>query len=334
MNVTAWSNGTENLNGNGISLSPTERDLYLKREWKSIIIELGDTGNIITVNIDKDSLWTGSCPHLISVEIGQWLHENNLSPWVKDNPPKLYLNPKKGNRFKLSRYKGITDNRRASELLSKLYLRLNGYLLTGLIVHARQGNAAEIDIIAVRFPNSNDTEREIGHSEWLQIPTDKIDIIIGEVKSGNPTIKFNVPLIQNRHDAIRKILRWIGLFTDDEITSLTPQLHRNIQDYLNPITDEFPTLPSFPNSVIRCIFFAPEQGEPNHAQRRYVYGQVMLDYIWNCLCPDFKRIDCDHHYDYNLWNEYEPIVRYLKERNENNLPVGTIQELFDYLRTL
>jgi hypothetical protein len=106
MKVTAWSNGKENPNGNGISLSPSDRDMFINRAWKSVIIELGDSGSVIRVNIDKDSLWTGNCPHLISVEIGKWLHENHLSPWENREPPKLYFIYIRGNTFQLRTIKG------------------------------------------------------------------------------------------------------------------------------------------------------------------------------------------------------------------------------------
>jgi hypothetical protein len=103
MQVTAWSNGKESPNGNGISISISDRDMYLKREWESISIELGDSGKVITANIDKVSLWNGNCRHLINKEIGRWLHENNLSPWKKGNPPKLNLVLRGGQRFILTK---------------------------------------------------------------------------------------------------------------------------------------------------------------------------------------------------------------------------------------
>ncbi len=101
MIVTAFSNGKEYPYGNGITLSASDRTLYLKREWGFVTIELGDTGKVITANIDKDSLWTGKCLHLLNVEIGLWLYAENLSPWAKRRPPKIKMMPLGGNEFKL-----------------------------------------------------------------------------------------------------------------------------------------------------------------------------------------------------------------------------------------
>jgi len=38
----------------------------------------------------------------------------------------------------------------------------------------------------------------------------------------------------------------------------------------------------------------------------------MLDYVSACLCPSGQRVSCSTKYDFGLWREYEPIVRYIK----------------------
>lgn len=48
------------------------------------------------------------------------------------------------------------------EKLVKLFLRLNGYFTTGFIVQsAGRGVETEVDIIDIRFPFNQQTEREI-----------------------------------------------------------------------------------------------------------------------------------------------------------------------------
>ena len=69
------------------------------------------------------------------------------------------------------------------EQLVRLFLRLNGYLTSGLIIHSSQkgNNKTELDIVAVRFPNHKQIDRRVECSKYMDYPTDSIDIIIGEV---------------------------------------------------------------------------------------------------------------------------------------------------------
>ena len=53
------------------------------------------------------------------------------------------------------------DTSDLQELLAALYLRLNGYFPSGFIAHASVGNLTEIDILAVRFPDHRELEREV-----------------------------------------------------------------------------------------------------------------------------------------------------------------------------
>jgi hypothetical protein len=93
INVTAWNNGMHMSTGAGygIKIPLNDRDKYFKKDWKGVIIYLGNMENLIRVNIDKPSFWGNSCRELISVEIGKWLIENKLAPWGKGHPPKLQL---------------------------------------------------------------------------------------------------------------------------------------------------------------------------------------------------------------------------------------------------
>jgi len=105
MKITAWNNGTHHSDGNGygIKLSPNNRDKFFHREWKTILLELGDESLIVVINTDKDSFWNKSCRELISVEIGKWLIKHKLAPWSKGNPPHLELDQIEGRRFRLSK---------------------------------------------------------------------------------------------------------------------------------------------------------------------------------------------------------------------------------------
>lgn len=103
MIVTAWNNGSHHSSGAGygLKLQSQDRDRYLHRDWKTIILELEGYSKLVEVNIDKPSFWGPVCRELISKHIGTWLIENNLAPWLKGNPPKLNLEPLGGNKFLL-----------------------------------------------------------------------------------------------------------------------------------------------------------------------------------------------------------------------------------------
>lgn len=100
MIVTGWNNGSPNNQtgaGYGIRVSKGDRDLYFKREWDEVEIELEDER--ILVNI-SGSFW-GMCSELRSSKIGKWMLKKGYAPWPKGNAPKFKLIPISGNRFKL-----------------------------------------------------------------------------------------------------------------------------------------------------------------------------------------------------------------------------------------
>ena len=101
MIVTAWNNGAhhESGAGYGLKMSGGDRDLYVSRDWSSVILELEGVPGPITVNIGKRSFWEGDCPELIKKEIGLWLRSNGKAPWPKRHPPKFSMEPISGNRF-------------------------------------------------------------------------------------------------------------------------------------------------------------------------------------------------------------------------------------------
>src|SRR3989344_887667 len=115
------------------------------------------------------------------------------------------------------------------ENLFSLYLRLNGYFVTGFIVHASNGSKTEIDALAVRFPHHREPEREIGSSRVLDISDSLVDFLVCEVKSGKEDINFNTSF-RDDTEAVASVLNRFGAFTDKEISELVPQ----IRDVLRP----------------------------------------------------------------------------------------------------
>ena len=56
----------------------------------------------ISVNTNKASFWNGTCKELLSKEIGLWLINNDVAPWMKNHPPKLQLEPAGEQRFNVT----------------------------------------------------------------------------------------------------------------------------------------------------------------------------------------------------------------------------------------
>lgn len=99
MQVTAWNNGST---GYGFQLSKNDRDKYINKNWKSIILSLPFQDGIkeTECNICKESFWD-RCPELIDKEIKFFLVERNLTTWEKRNPPKFEMIQVKENHFKI-----------------------------------------------------------------------------------------------------------------------------------------------------------------------------------------------------------------------------------------
>lgn len=98
MIVTAWNNGMHLSSGGGYGVTIKKEDIHnFRREWGVIRLKLAGRSGYVDVNIDKDSFWNYSCPHLIKKEIGAWFREKNIIPWHTQ----LRLEHITANRFKL-----------------------------------------------------------------------------------------------------------------------------------------------------------------------------------------------------------------------------------------
>ena len=104
MIVTAWSNGKHYPSGAGYGLRLTiaDRDLYFKRTWSNVLLELEGEGTSISVNTSKPSFWGPECRELISKDIGKWLIKNKKAPWTKSRPPKMLMEPIARNTFRVT----------------------------------------------------------------------------------------------------------------------------------------------------------------------------------------------------------------------------------------
>ena len=87
---------------------------------------------------------------------------------------------------------------KAQEDLALLYLRLNGFFVTGFIAHSpiHGQNLTEIDALALRMPYSAEPEREVGPHGLLDLSSNHTDLIICEVKSRGKPLRFNGALTE------------------------------------------------------------------------------------------------------------------------------------------
>jgi hypothetical protein len=96
--AVAWSNGGTTF---GLKISEQDRDQYLVRDWGTIYLELSGTDEAVEVNIDKASMWEGTCRELISRKIGDWLKRAGKRPWPKGKPPRVSMEYVGDRRFKV-----------------------------------------------------------------------------------------------------------------------------------------------------------------------------------------------------------------------------------------
>jgi hypothetical protein len=214
---------------------------------------------------------------------------------------------------------------RIQEDLALLYLRLNGFFVTGFIAHsAVQGQAlTEIDALAVRMRYSAEPEREVGPDELLDLSSEYTDLIICEAKSRGEQLCFNQALTADPL-AAAKVLRWSGLFLEKEI----PALATNLTSVLapGPLPSDAPPAIIGPRGVrVRCLLFSLEQNSRRPNQPWFITGTEVFDYAHRCLSPSGLRSSCSTSYDFGLWGDREPIVRYFKKRRGQ--PPGEMNHL-------
>ena len=219
------------------------------------------------------------------------------------------------------------------ETLVSLYLRLNGYFVSGFIVHAPQNQRTEMDALAVRFPLHMEPERQVSLCQHLGVPDDRIDFIVGEVKGGSH-FTFNSAFRENP-EAIRTVLQRFGAFDDREIGRVCETVPHLLEPMRLRRDAAFPELDvtlaeaiGSHRTKLRFVLFAPELSRSSRASRPFVFGDDLLAFVWNCFRPEQQRPECDWRYDFKLWGpQFTDMVQYFKDREQTSC--GTIQDLYD-----
>ncbi len=219
------------------------------------------------------------------------------------------------------------------EDIVKLFLRLNGYVVNGLIIHSPVPGKSktELDVIAVRFPYHNQKDRHVDSSPYLTIPSGSIDVIIGEVKGGNAKSQFNSALRDDK-DSLAKLINWLGFVPPEKVSDIVNWLEAELKPKENNKLDDFPAF-KIDNYSLRPIVFNLDAGVPKDNQKRIVYGKLVLEYIWECFRPENQRDSCSVTYPLNMWgHDLEPIVAYFK--NKNMASAGSITDLYTHFNLI
>lgn len=203
------------------------------------------------------------------------------------------------------------------ENLVKLYLRLKGYLVSNLIIHSDvQGDLkSELDIIGVRFPNHMQDYRFVNVEDKLQSSDSRIEIIIADVKNyKNVTnLEFNKGLRQNR-ESITQLINWLGVFkTVDDKTVEKFEYYLNLHRIKNwDGFAEFQEDLEIGKFNFKFTFFAPSLPEWDGKNLKYIHGEEIIDFIWECL-NDLNRLKtCSRLYDFTGWDGYLDYVLFFK----------------------
>jgi hypothetical protein len=214
------------------------------------------------------------------------------------------------------------------EALAVLYLRLNGYFTTGLIVHSPvQGQATtEVDCVAIRMPNHQQPDRIIWDAPFLRIEPGFIDLIISEVKSVVTNLTFNMPLKTNRL-AIEAVLNWAGVHAAAKITSVAETSMPLFGD--DVMMDQAITGITDGRVRVRGLLCCPIS-PPSSGERWLLDGAEILRYAEECFIPIETRDTCSVGYNFQQWSyPLNKIVTWLKDKNR--VTPATVDALYHHL---
>lgn len=214
------------------------------------------------------------------------------------------------------------------EALVHLYLRLNGYLTTGFIVHARaaHGDKTQVDVLAVRNAWNREPERAIDPSPFLRPVPALTDVLICEVKGGSQPAHFNGTLLKDAA-AVNSILRWAGLFESDEIVSSVASRLQPLMRAACPAGQA--SEGALEGSVrVRALPCSPEKTGDSRGRWLLTHAEL-FGYVTECLNPREPR-GCAVRYDFLHWGPWlAPVVHYFKGREPGD--TGDIELLYSHL---
>lgn len=217
------------------------------------------------------------------------------------------------------------------ELLTILYLRLNGYFTTGFLLHGDKnaGVEGELDAVAIRFPHHVELTTRANDDGLLGLPTDYLDLIIAEVKTTSEPPYFNDSLI----DCLRlqRTLSWAGVFEKEEAKTLGEAFYTEIKEYEHnqdgPPCVLWPD--KSPHTRIRGVLFAPRRSNRRDGEHWYIHGQQMFKFIFDRLSGGEPHRDSAMNYDFGQWGlGLRNMVDYFKTVRRKDL---TFNDLLKYM---
>jgi len=217
------------------------------------------------------------------------------------------------------------------EKIVNLYLRLKGYITTNLIIHSdTQGSLnSELDILAIRMPFHLQIDRQVDLIDYLESSTESIEIIIADVKNTTDinSLKFNKGLRTN-NESIEKLIDWIGISNvkNDLIDKFRYSLNLNKLSKNNGY-EIFNETTSIGNFTFKFTFFCPSLPIWNGKGFKYVHGDEMINFIWECLNTKNIVDSCSRKYNFQNWNNYEEYIRFFKEA-ETKITIDDFEQHF------
>ena len=214
------------------------------------------------------------------------------------------------------------------EVLATLYLRLNGYFTTGLILHSNEWGQArtEIDCLAIRHPHHLQPERCVETAEFLRTRQAEIDLILCEVKSSPDDLRFNDP-IRTDVEAICAALRWSGLLEEEQVRSVAERLQPLLQGGVPAEVSRRGIVEGA--CRVRPLLCCPpcHESDPN---RWCLTGSEIFRFVRQCFNPPTPRDSCSTRYNFQQWGyPFTPIVRVFK--NEQGARPVALEDLYKCL---
>jgi hypothetical protein len=216
-----------------------------------------------------------------------------------------------------------------NEALATLYLRLNGYFTTGLILHSPDWgeNRTELDCIAIRHPNHSQPERGIESSEFLAVQEGEMDVVVCEVKSLPEELAFNEAL-RTDLEAISALLRWVGVFDETQVGSVAKRLQPLLHDGVSLEAARSGVLEE--RCRVRPLLCCPACPDAQSKDRWCLTGSEIFRFVDECFNAAVKRESCSTRYNFQQWGyALRPLVTYFK-----NVPIGGSPNLADLYKHL
>lgn len=112
------------------------------------------------------------------------------------------------------------------ETIFTWYFRFNGYFTTpNFTVHKdfkKQPGGGEADLLAVRFPHSNEEPRNYPFfRDDKLILKDKVDFVIAEIKSSKCCI--NPAWLNKDYRNVQYAIKWMGFLSDDKLIEIAAE---------------------------------------------------------------------------------------------------------------